>query len=372
MPYHAKDHTPSNFTRTPAQTTPMNRPYRVALVYKNFKTTGSAHIGLGVTALNTAKYLRAKGIYTDVWGVTNIAGLVEKMKDAQTNPPNIHDLTHVVISAPWLPSADLQDIAILNPHLTFTSVCHSNVPFLAADPNAFRLVKEYMDVELSTPNFHLAGNSDRLASWIFNTYARPCWTIPNLYMVDGSAVPHRPVFSGDTLRIGCFGAMRILKNILSAGAAALSIASGLRVNLEFWISTGRNEGAQGTLEALKQMFAGVYWAKLIEQPWGEWSSFRNTVRHMHLMMQPSHTESFNNVSADGIVEGVASVVSRAVSWVPNDWKADADDIDHIAQVGRRLLFDANAPVDGLNALTAYNERSFAQWVKFMTDTSSHM
>lgn len=372
MPFEPIRHVPGNLSRVPAATTPQGRQYRVALVYKNFRSTGSAHMGLGVTALNTAKYLRSKGIYTDVWGVTDMAGLAAKIKEAEDTPHNIHPLTHVVVSAPWLPSADLQDMSIMNPHIALSSVSHSNVPFLAADPNAFRLVREYIDVERSTTNFHNAGNSERFANWVHSTYGPQCWTIPNLYYLDGSASPHRPVFSGDTLRIGCFGALRILKNILGAGAAALELAAGLRVNLEFWISTGRNEGAQGTLQSLQQMFAGIYWAKLVEQPWGEWSSFRNTVRHMHLMMQPSFTESFNNVTADGIAEGVASVVSPAISWCPKDWQANSDDISEMATAGRRLLFDAKAPIDGLNALTAYNTNSFQMWSKFLADTSPHL
>ena len=351
----------------------MNRPYRVALVYKNFKAAvGSNHIGLGVTALNTAKYLRAKGIYTDVWGVTDLNGLKAKLKESETTPPNIHPVTHVVISAPWLASADLQDIAIMNPHITFACASHSNISFLAADPNAFRLVCEYINVERSTPNFHLAGNSARLADCVSAIYAAPCWTIPNLYMIDGSVNPHRAEFVGGTIRIGCFGAMRILKNILTAGAAALMIASTLRVNLEFYISTGRNEGAQGTLPALQQMFANLPYARIVENNWQEWSSFRQTVRHMHLMLQPSFTETFNVVTADGIAEGVPSVVSTAIDWVPEDWKADSDDAADIALVGRRLLKDASTATDGLNALTAYNTSAFQEWLKFLTDTSPHM
>lgn len=373
MPFEATEHTPGNLARVPFATTPMSRPYRVALVYKNFqKAIGSNHIGLGVTALNTAKYLRAKGIYTDVWGVTNIAGMKEKLVDAQSNPPGIHPVTHVVISAPWLPSADLQDIAIMNPHITFACASHSNISFLAADPGAFHLVKDYMLVERATPNFHVAGNSARLAKWVTRVHATPCWTIPNLYYLDGSITPSRPAFDGDTLRIGCFGATRILKNILTAGAAALDIASSLRVNLEFWVSGGREEGAQGTLAALTEMFASLRWARVCKQQWQEWAAFRGTVRDMHLMLQPSFTETFNVVTADGIAEGVASVVSTAIYWAPKDWQADSDDATAIAQVGRRLLADPNAPGDGLSALTAYNTAAFTEWVKFLTDTSSHM
>lgn len=373
MPFESTQHTPGNHARAAAATTPMGRPYRVALVYKNFKgAVGSNHIGLGVTALNTAKYLRAMGIYTDVWGVTDVAGLKAKLTEAETVPRNMQQVTHVVISAPWLAAADLQDIAILNPHIVFACASHSNVAFLAADPNAFKLVRQYTHVERSTPNFHLAGNSSRLATWVAGSYSVPCWTIPNLYYLDGSVTPNREMYSGGTLRIGCFGAMRILKNILTAGAAALQIGNEMRVNVEFWVSAGRNEGAQGTLQSLREMVDGLYSIQIVERPWQEWSQFVQTIGHMHLLVQPSFTETFNVVTADGIARGVPSVVSTAINWAPAAWKADSDDPSAIAAVGQQLLHNPKAPTDGLNALTAYNTAAFTEWQKFLTNTTPHM
>jgi len=373
MPFHSAQHVPGNFARIPATTTPQGRNFRVALMYKNFGRTPSGHIGLGVTANQTCKYLQAKGIYCDVWGCNNFDDLKARIVQARTEPPGIHPLTHIVISAPWLGAEDLQDIAILNPSLDFIVVSHSNVGFLAADPNAFKLIRDYMHVEASVPNFHLAGNSSRLATWVQKTYSMPCWTIPNLYYLDATtAQPHRVPFNGDLVRIGCFGAQRLLKNILSAGAAALTIANTLRVDLEFYINSGRVEGPQGTLASLHQMFSGLRYAKLIEVPWEEWSPFRTTVAHMDLMMQPSYTESFNVVTADGIARGVASVVGRAIEWAPSKWVAAVDDPDDIARVGESLLLSRNAAVDGLNALTAHNEKGFQEWAKYLTDTTPHL
>jgi hypothetical protein len=120
------------------------------------------------------------------------------------------------------------------------------------------------------------------------------------------------------------------------------------------------------------MFAGLHWAKICKQPWQEWAAFRDTVRHMHLMLQPSFTETFNVVTADGIAEGVPSVVSTAIYWAPKDWQADSDDAMAISHVGRRLLADPQAPMDGLNALTAYNDAAFREWLKFLSDTTPHM
>jgi hypothetical protein len=74
---------------------------------------------------------------------------------------------------------------------------------------------------------------------------------------------------------------------------------------------------------------------------------------MHLLLQPSYTESFNMVTADGIAEGVPSVVSNAIDWAPKHWKADVDDVLDISRVGRALLHDSHAAHDGLRALRSY-------------------
>ena len=83
------------------------------------------------------------------------------------------------------------------------------------------------------------------------------------------------------------------------------------------------------------------------------AEFRRTVGSMHLLLQPSYTESFNMVTADGVAEGVPSVVSSAIDWAPEDWKADVDDSLEIARVGRRLLYDPVAACDGRRALLRY-------------------
>ena len=61
----------------------------------------------------------------------------------------------------------------------------------------------------------------------------------------------------------------------------------------------------------------------------------------------------DGTTADGVAEGVASVVSHAIDWAPHDWKADVDDVLQIARVGRKLLFDSHAALEGYQALQAY-------------------
>lgn len=319
----------------------------VVLAYKNFAANRNiSHIGLGVAAINTAKVLRREGVRTDVWPILSAADLRSKLSVAPAE--------HVIISAPWIPAVDLHSLSTEFPNTHFAVNCHSNVGFLQADRNGVKLVRETMEVEMGTANVHLAGNSRRFCEWIRFAFGAPCVYLPNLYYLDNRPVPQRKAFSGGTLRMGAFGATRPLKNLMSAAGAALELARNLRAPLELWLSAGRAEGGgEGILAAVKEMLSGLPGVSLVMNVWQSWANFRKTVANMHLLLQPSYTESFNMVTADGVAEGVASVVSSAIDWAPNDWKANVDDVIDIARVGRRLLADPRAADEGRTALEAY-------------------
>ncbi len=324
-------------------------PERIIFAYKNFAANRQVtHIGLGVTAMNSAKVLRSAGIRAEVWAVVDAFDLHQQLIDAYSDDP----ATHVVISAPWIPTADLAALAAEFPETHFGVNCHSNLGFLQADPNAMRLVREGADLERQTWNFRVAANNERLAQWITDAYGVPAAWLPNLYHLDATAQSPRAPFTGGTLRIGAFGATRPLKNFMTAAGAAVQIAATLRCDAELWMSSGREEGGGSVLDAIRQMIQGLQYVKLVETGWQTWPQFRQTVRHMHLLLQPSYTESFNVVTADGVAEGVPSVVSDAIEWAPDNWKAPVDDAHALAKVGLKLLGSRWAPRQGTAALKA--------------------
>ncbi len=330
---------------------------QVVLAYKNFAANRAiSHIGLGVTALNTAKCLRAAGIKADVWAIVSAAELRTRLRSAEAS--------HVVVSAPWIPTAELAHMCAEFTETQFAVTCHSNLGFLQADPSAMRMVREGLELRRTSWNFHMAANCERLAKWVPAAYGTPCTYLPNLYHLDETH-PKRERYSGGTLRIGAFGATRALKNLMTAAGAALQIANAQRADLEFWLSSGRNEGAGSVVEAVRQMMSALPHVKLVENGWQTWPQFRQTVRHMHLLLQPSYTESFNVVTADGVAEGVPSVVSDAIDWAPSSWKAPVDDANAMARVGRKLLASRWAPRQGMAALKAHNRRAMQAWGDFL-------
>ncbi len=334
----------------------------LVLAYKNFAANRNiSHIGLGVAAINTAKVLRRANIPADVWPIIDAGDLRKRLIEKPAK--------HVIVSAPWIPSLTLQALANEFSETQFAVNCHSNVGFLQADRNGVKLVRELMELEVGTHNIHLAGNCRRFCEWVKSAFAAPCTYLPNLYYVDEhSHQLRRSSYNGGTLRIGVFGATRPLKNMMSAAAAAMEIARSERAPLELWLSAGRAEGGGETvLAAVKEMLADLPNISLVMNGWQSWPKFRKVVGHMHLLLQPSYTESFNMVTADGVAEGVASVVSEAVDWAPEYWKAAVDDVRDIARVGRHLLSDHNAAGDGLKALNAYVKDGLRAYGEFLED-----
>ena len=290
---------------------------RLAIAYKNFAAyKGISHIGLGVAALSNSKVLAGRGYSTSVWPVTTNVDIVNRIK---SGPP-----THMVIQAPWLSTYDLSTMVHAFPRTQFAVVSHSNIGFLQADPNGIRLLREYSELSTGVHNFHVAGNSEKFVESWEHMFKTPVLYLPNLYFNDGVKRPPH-IWRGGPLRVGVFGAVRPLKNFLTASAAALSVAHDLQADLELWFSSGRMEGGGDVMwRAINQLVSGLPNVKIVQAPWAPWPKFRETVRHMHLLMQPSYTESFNMVTADGVVQGVPSVVSDAIEWAPDSWKAHHD------------------------------------------------
>lgn len=335
---------------------------KLVIAYKNFAAhKGICHIGLGVAGMNIAKSLHQAGIRAAVWPIVSAAELEQRLaQDAA--------VTHVVVSAPWIPTDDLVRITRRFEALKFAVNSHSNVGFLQADSNGVKLIREAMELERAAHNFHLGGNSTKFCRWVTKSYGVPCTYLPNLYYLDEHAGPKRPLYRGGTLRIGAFGATRPQKNFMSAAGAALQISREMKADTELWLSAGRTEGGGDTiLRAAREMLRELPQIRIVENQWQPWPKFREVVGHMHLLLQPSYTESFNMVTADGVAMGISSVVSDAIEWPPESWKAHADDVTDIAGHGLKLLRSPRAARRGLRALQGHNRRGLDAWKKFLSE-----
>jgi len=160
---------------------------RLAIAYKNFAASQNvSHIGLGVSATQNAKALRAAGYIVEIWPINSFADLQTLMKAEQQARTLAHHvpLSHLVISAPWIPTANLASLTSQNPDLEIVVVSHSNIGFLQADPRAIELLRQGAELGQGCPNFHVAGNSQRFQTWWQATYNTAMTLLPNMYPMD--------------------------------------------------------------------------------------------------------------------------------------------------------------------------------------------
>jgi len=317
--------------------------------------------------MQNARALRALGYIVEIWPLADGQELAARLAaDRGTAELQHHvPVSHVIIHALWIPTPLLAQLAYQYTDVEFCVVCHSNLGFLQADPGAIALLRSGSALEQAAPNFHIGANGDRLQAWWVATYGTRMLLLPNMYPFD--SIQHRPQWHGSTLRIGCFGAMRPQKNVLTAAGAALEVGVRLRVtDLEFWTSGGRIEGGGASIvQAIEQMYLGMPRARWVAQGWASWTDFLVTLGSMDLLLQPSYTESFNMVTADGIARGIPSVIGDAIDWAPRNWVASCDSAADIANKAIALLHDPGAISEGVQALTAHNRAALLEWESFL-------
>jgi glycosyltransferase involved in cell wall biosynthesis len=339
----------------------------VAILYRNFqaKHPHYSHIGLGVNALHTARVLHRHRIQADVFGVWEPKDVARVLTEKPT-------VSHCLIEALWVGTAELGALMMQFPHVHFLVRAHSEVGFLQVEPGAITMLREQMLLADQYLNLTVAANSHRLVDFLRATYDSHVLYLPNLYDVErvdrrrGEPHQHR------LLRIGSFGALRWLKNHTTAAAVALTIARQRGCDLEFWLSVDREEHGKSVLQAVRNLFVGLPWAQLHEEPWAPWASFRRTIRAMDLALQPSFTETFNLVTADAVAAGVPAVVSHAVEWAPAAWKAHPDEIHEMARIGSMLLASPTSADEGLRALQRYLDEAVTIWKGYLSDDPSRI
>jgi hypothetical protein len=340
--------------------TPSN--VHLALVFKNFAYwVGYSSVGLNVAAITIAQELNRHGIATEVFGVRHNIDLFYKIRDAQGSD---NPLTHVVIMAPWISPLDLAALAMYFPNIQFAVQSHCNVGALHGDVRGVGNLRNYMDLGFSYPNIHVAGNSSRFVEWARQAYDAPVFLLPNLYPL-GQRLTHAHHLN-PPINIGTFGAMRLEKNFITAVAAALAIQKYLDLAVHLHINVGGEVSTRRVLDTIQQMVEGVPGFTLVKHRWMPWDKFRELIRRMHILLQPSYTESFNMVTADGIANGVPSVVSTAITWAPEEWKADSDDALDIACRGVWLLEHLSlARWQGHHALMEQNAIGVRFWKEYL-------
>lgn len=232
----------------------------------------------------------------------------------------------VVIEALWVTPAKFAELQRLHPLIEWCVRIHSEIPFLANEGIAVEWIAAYFKQRLT-----VAFNSEETAKDF--ELLGPSVYLPNYYPLRKPRASAPPASA--RLRVGCFGAIRPMKNQLIQAFAAIQYAQDNGATLEFHMNGSRVEQSGGNnLRQIKALFEATGHA-LIIHPWLDHEEFLELVASMDICLQVSLTESFNIVSADAVSMGVPLVGSQAIDWLPKRSKAHVDSISSICAVMAR-------------------------------------
>jgi hypothetical protein len=273
----------------------------------------------------------------------------------------------VIIEAIWVVPEKFPVLCKLHPKVKWIIRNHSNIPFLAQEGSAFGWIADYA----AQKNVYVATNtkaslddfrflvSQRVDTEHHGHLQNKVLYFPNYYIAE---VPPQYEHKGKRgeIHVGCFGAIRPLKNHLEQAFAALKFAKTHNAHLFFHMNVGRTEsGGSPILKNIRALFRDSKFATLVEHGWMPHAKFVELIAKMDVSVQVSFSETFNIVTADAVMMGVPVVVSREISWVSPRYQADPTSAEDIMKKMEIAIADAamgtqDANIAGLNA---YNKRS---------------
>lgn len=269
-----------------------------------------------------------------------------------------HCASIVVIEALWAEPEKLQALIQRHPGVKFYCHLHSKTPFIALESPAMRYIVEYGKIGCG-----IIANSWESFGY-YKVINKDTIYLPNLY---SRPRLEKKFVERDVLDIGCFGAVRPMKNHLSSAIAAIEFARQLGKKLRFHANTTRIEAhGKAVYQNLMHLFMNCGADYELEPvPWIAPDDFPSYIQKMDLCMQLSLTETFNVVTADAIRAGVPVVVSNAIDWVPRAVQVHNNDLEECLSVMNYCYLNPEIVNHCNNKLDEYNKRALTRWKDFI-------
>lgn len=289
---------------------------------KNY--TASAENGVSLSTYLIVNALRENHVKCSIAAVA--------APDEISHVVDIHNPKIVVIETLWVDPKYFTDLVTQYPDITWIVREHSDSSFRVYEENAFAWILEYMKlgVEVMCNSIksvsdvigmaEAAGINSDLVSYGPNIYPAP--------RKESLKVDRR---QGNTVNIGCFGAVRPMKNHITQALAAAIFSNACDVHVNFHINGYDIPGyVDPILNNLRNMFAQFPKCTLIEHGWMSHSDFLGVLDNIDICSQVSFTETFNIVAADAMSRGVPLVTSSEVPWIGNYAHRDTTSAEDIA------------------------------------------
>jgi hypothetical protein len=324
--------------------------------------------GVSYGLINSCKFL------SNALGKLGIETKVVSVIDNNFIDREVHNYkpTHVFIEAIWVVPEKFHVLLPKYPKVKWFVRLHSNTPFLANEGIAMQWIVKYDQIGKQYGNLQVSPNSDKLMDdlWV-SRRMKTVWS-PNVYFPDeypsGGRYDKVKIEHGsDILNVGCFGAIRPMKNHLTQAMAAMGFANKINKTLHFHINGTRYEqNGEQVHQNLKYLFDGTK-HKLVEHPWCDHSDFMLLVKEMDLGMQISFSETFNIVAADMVSGNIPLVGSNEISWLFTMYKASPNNVDDIILYLYAAYYGRAIKLHYLNkiGLDFYNYNAIKTWIKLL-------
>ena len=336
---------------------------------EDFNATVHSHVGLSTGLYNSASF---------VHNMLNDLGIESNLEVANDNNcidrlVTKHRPTHVIIEALWVVPTKFSVLCKLHPDVTWIIRLHSEMPFMAGEGNAMDWIGDYSRFK----NIIVACNAPRmlretrlylqhLNQWDNATTNERVIYLPNYYPQDYVAKPFKK--NKYWIDIGCFGAVRPLKNHLLQAFGAIEFAEKIGKQLRFHVNAGRIEMQGGpTLNNLKGLFQQIsdHGHQLVNHQWTPREGFLELCSTMDIGLQVSFSETFNIVGADVISQGVPLVGSVEIPWAIPFTGANPTESSEICD---KLMLAYRLPQTNVRlnqwALTRYTNKTAKVWDKY--------
>jgi hypothetical protein len=344
----------------------MKRPKRILFVLKlsqkkSIYSYGS--FGLHNSATFVSNRLNKLGYQAKVVSVVDNNAIDKAI--CEFNP-------HVVcIEALWVVPEKFYELNKAHPNIKWVIRVHSKAPFLAMEGMAFEWLNRYKIVnnEIGKNNLKISCNNLTFNSEINDVKDYQSIHLPNIYDPNIRPFNSSYDYSKNHVDIGCFGALRPLKNQLLQAISAISFVNSINKLLNFHINSTRQEQkGENVLRNLRALFDGSKHT-LIEHDWYPHKEFATKVIPlMDIGMQVSLSESFNIVTADFVNASVPIVVSEDVDWMPQSARVNANSSEEM--VRKLHIYNSNRGstirhTHNLLSLNNYNIDATNIWKEFL-------
>ncbi len=277
--------------------------------------------------------------------------------------------THVYIEALWVVPEKFEELIPLHPRIQWYVRIHSKIPFLANEGMAMQWLKEYHNLSKVYKQLHISANSEDIVECFDKAYKIDVDYSPNIYFPPN--YNHREECHNEVdkvghkiIDIGCFGAIRPMKNHLNQALAAIVFGNKMNSHVHFHVNSDRCEQkGDSVLRNLVYAFKDTP-HKLIYHPWMDHHEFIKVVRSMELGMQVSLSETFNIVAADFVWNNIPLIGSDEIAWLDRRYKADPNSLESMVDKLHFAYLGMKHGVQKVNFdnLEKYNRKSVKVWL----------